>query len=98
MSDNKKIFFKIYNDSMKILWSLTKNEMRLFLLLCSTMDFGSGEVVLTPPLRKVISERLSITRKTFYNAIGSLKKKGLLSTKDSVYYYVNQSVASKGGR
>lgn len=96
MTDNKKSFFKVYNESVKIIWSLTKNECRLFLLLCSSMEYGSGEVILTPPLRKVIAENLSITRKTLYNAIGSLKKKGLISTRDGVYYYVNQKVASKG--
>lgn len=97
MNDNKKEFFKIYNTSVKILWNLTKNEMRLFLLFCSSMAYGSGQVVLTPPLRKIMAERLSVSRKTLYNAITSLKKKGLVSTSDSVYYYVNQSIAAKGG-
>ncbi len=96
MTDNKKSFFKVYNDSVKIIWSLTKNECRLFLLLCSSMEYGSGEVILTAHLRRIMAENLSVTRKTFYNLIGGLKKKGLISTRDEVYYYVNQKVASKG--
>lgn len=98
MSDNKKTFFKIYNDSLKILWSLTKNEMRLYLLLCSAMAYDSGQIILTPELRKIFAERLSVTRKTLYNSITNLKKKGLISTRDNVYYYVNQSIAAKGGK
>lgn len=96
MSDNKKDFFKLYSSSVKEIWKLSRNEIRLFLSLCRTMNYSSGSVILDPALRRLMASNLNVSMKTFYNLISSLKKKGFLRANDDVYYFVNQDIASKG--
>lgn len=92
----KKNFFKVYNDSVKEFWKLTRNEIRIFFSFCRAMSFESGCVILDPALRKLMARSINVEMKTFYNIISSLKKKGFIKSNDDVYYYVNQEFASKG--
>lgn len=94
--DNKKSFFKLYCSSVKNLWKLSRNELRLFLYLCSIMKFGSRCVELVPSFRKHLASSLGVEMKTFYNLMSSLKKKGLIIETEKVYYIVNGDYADKG--
>lgn len=86
----------MYTKNMKILWSLSKNEMRLFLYFCSVMRYDNGCVELIPSIRKFLASKLGIEIKSLYNIITSLKKKGLIRESEHIYYYVDPEIAIKG--
>lgn len=95
MNDNKKDFFKIYNNKVNLLCKLSLSELKIFFTLCQKMKYETGEVVITHSYREVMAAFLGVKKKTLYNIISSLVKKNVLIKSDGLYY-INYEIAQKG--
>lgn len=93
--NDKKTFFKIYDTEVKNLCKLSLSEMKIFLQLCLRMKYESGEVILTPSFREMMSQFLGVKKKTLYNIISSLIRKKILIKSDGLYY-INNIVSKRG--